>query len=158
MRTSTLTGPPPTEANSWVYKTLRNAIEALSQAKFVKNKITCHQGSSPTPILNTSTQTAKGLEIVAHNLSLANARINTLKKALKALSKRKRAKRTHVSKGGPLEVENAIGILTQREVDEQIQAEKYCGGGNGGVGLLTTYRCGKYGKTRHNIWIYQTST
>ena len=124
----------------------------------MKNKIAYHQGSSPTPILNASTQTAKGLEVIAHNLSLANAQIDTLEEALEALSKRKRVKRTHISKGGPIEVENAIGILTQREVDKQVQAEKRCGGGDGEAGSSTTYRCGKCGKTGHNARICQTNT
>jgi hypothetical protein len=54
LRTSTPTGPPPAEADSWVSKTLYNLTEALSQAKFIKNKIACHQGSLPTSILNAS--------------------------------------------------------------------------------------------------------
>jgi hypothetical protein len=156
LRTPTPTGPPPAKADSWVSKTLHNSTEALSQAKFIKNKIACHQGSSPTPILNASTQGAKGLEVVAHKLAIATAQIDTLEEALEALSKRKRAKRTHVSKGGSLEVENAVGILTQREVDEQMQAERRRGGGGGGAGPPTTYRCGKCGKNGHNARTCQT--
>jgi hypothetical protein len=156
LKTPTSTGPPPAEADSWVSKTPHNSTEALSQAKFIKNKIACHQGSSPTPILNASTQGAKGLEVVAHKLAIATARIDTLEEALEALSKRKRAKRTHVSKGGSLEVENAVGISTQREVDEQMQAERHWGGGGGGADPPTTYRCGKCGKNGHNARTCQT--
>ena len=142
--------PPPAEADSWVSKTLCNPTEALSQAKFIKNKIACHQGSSPTPIFNASAQTARGLEVVAHNLSLAHTQIDSLEEALEALSKRKRAKRTQVSKGGSLEVGDGVGISTQREVDEQMQAERHRRGGDGRAGPATTYRCGKCGKTGHN--------
>ena len=112
MWTPTPTGPSPTKADSWISKTLHNATEALSQAKFVKNKIVCHQGSSPIPILNASIQTVKELEVITHNLSLVHARIDTLEEALEAVSKCKKAKRMHVSKGGPIKVENTIGILT----------------------------------------------
>jgi hypothetical protein len=150
LRTPTPTGLPPAEADSWVSKTPHNPTEALSQAKFIKNKIACHQGSSPTPILNASIQGAKGLEVVAHKLAIATARIDTLEEALEALSRRKRAKRTHVAKGGSLDVEDGIGISTQREVDEQMQAERRRRGGDSGAGLPTTYRCSKCGKTGHN--------
>jgi hypothetical protein len=158
LRTPTPTGPPPAEADSWVSKTPHNPTEALSQANFIKNKIACHQGSSPTPIFNASTHGARGLEVVAHKLSLAHARIDTLEEALEALSKRKRARRTQVNKGGSTEVGNAIGISTQREVDEQMQAERRRGGGDGGAGPPTTYRCGKCGKTGHNARTCQTDT
>ena len=157
MRTPTPTGFPTAKADSWVSKTPHNPTKALSQAKFVKNKIACHQGSSPTSILNTSTQTAKGLEVIVHNLSLAHAWINTLEEALESLSKYKKAKRTHVSKGRPIEVENAISILTQRDVDEQIWVEKCCRGGNNGAGSSTTYHCSKCGKTGHNARTCQIS-
>jgi hypothetical protein len=158
LRTPTPTGPPSAEADSWVSKTPHNSTEALSQANFIKNKIACHQGSSPTPILNASLQTARGLEVVSHDLSLAHAQIDNLEEALEAISKRKRAKRTHVSKGGSLEVENAVGILTQREVDEQMQAERRRRGGDGQASLPTTYCCGRCGKTGHNARTCQTNT
>jgi hypothetical protein len=87
---------------------------------------------------------------VSHDLSLAHAQIDNLEEALEAISKCKRAKRTHVSKGGSLEVENAVGILTQREVDEQMQAERRCRGGDGQASLPTTYCCSKCRKTEHN--------
>ncbi|KAH0536837.1 hypothetical protein FGG08_006335 [Glutinoglossum americanum] len=92
-------------------------------------------------ILNVFTQIARGLEVITHNLSLANDQIDTLEEALEALSKYKRAKRMHVSKGELIEVENTISILTQREVDKQVQAEKHCEGGDDGASLSTTYHC-----------------
>jgi hypothetical protein len=60
------------------------------------------------------------LKVIAHNLSLAHARIDTLEGAIEALSKCKRAKRTHVQKGGTLSSGEATDILTQREVDNQM--------------------------------------
>ncbi|KAI9774751.1 MAG: hypothetical protein M1839_001618, partial [Geoglossum umbratile] len=70
---------------------------------------------------------------------------------MEALNKRKRAKRIHVSKGGSIEVENAISILTQREVDEQMQVEKRCEGGDGRAVLISDVTLGKIGK--HNVVI-----
>jgi hypothetical protein len=150
LQTPTPTGPPPTNADPWVSQTPHNSTEALCQSKLVKDKIACHQGSSPTPIFTTAIQLAKGMEAFAHRVSIMNAEITTLRKANEALSKRKKAKRTHVHKGGALSVGEATDILTQREVDEQMQTEKRRGGGGGGVGSTTTYRCGKCGKIGHN--------
>ena len=95
------------------------------------------------------------MEVVAHKLAIATARIDTLEEALEALSRRKRAKRTYVAKGGSLDVEDGISISTQRKVHEQMQAERRRRGGNSGTGLLTTYRCSKCGKIVHNAYTCQ---
>jgi hypothetical protein len=150
LRTPTPTRPPPAEADPWVSQTLHNPTEALSQTKFIRNKIACHQGSSPTSIFTATAQLAKGTEVLAHKVSLLVAEVDTLRKANEALSKRKRAKRTYVQHGGALSIGEATAIVTQREVDEQIQAEKPWRGGGGGAGLSTTYCCSKCGKTGHN--------
>ena len=73
-------------------------------------------------------QLAKGTEVLAHTVSLLVAENDTLRKANEALSKRKRVKRTCVSKGGPLSIQEATDILMQREVDSQVLTEKRCGG------------------------------
>jgi hypothetical protein len=116
----------------------------------VRNKIACHQGSSPTPIFTATTRLAKGTEVLVHKVTLLISEVNTLRKANEALSKRKRAKRTHVQKGGTLSAEEAADILTRKEVDEQMRVEKSCRGGGGEVGPPTTYRCSRCGKTGHN--------
>jgi hypothetical protein len=117
----------------------------------VKKKIAGHQGSSPTPIFAAVGHLAKGVEELAHQNTLLLAECHTLRKANEALSKRRRAKRTRVRHGGALIVEDAWDIVSQKEVDEQVQAEKRAGGGAKGVGRSTARHCGNCGKTGHNM-------
>jgi hypothetical protein len=132
LRTPTPKGPPPTDP--WTSQTPSNPTEALSQTELVRTKITCHQGSSPTPIFEATTQLAKGTEVLAHRLTLAEARISTLE----------RAKRTHIHQGGALSIGEAKDLLIQKEVDVQVAADQK-------ASSSTTYRCSKCGRARHNI-------
>ena len=93
---------------------------------------------------------AKGTELLAHELTLANAEIRTLRQANKALSKRRRAKKTRVRQGGALTVEDAHDIMAQDEVNEQIRRDRRFRGVNREEGISTARRCGTCGKTGHN--------
>ena len=84
-----------------------------------------------------------------------NAEITTLQKANEALSKHKKAKRIYVYKGEALSIREAIDILTQREVDKQMQTEKRCRGSRGRVDSIITYCCRKYRKIGYNVQTYQ---
>jgi hypothetical protein len=158
LQTSTPTRLPSTEPDSWVSQTPNNPTEMLSQTELVKNKIAQHQGSSPTSIFTATTKLVKGTEVLAHRVSLLVAKVDILQKANEALSKRKRAKKTHVHKKGAISAREAIDILAQKEVDKQIHAEKPCQGRGSEAGLSTTYHCGKCGKTGYNARTCQTST
>jgi uncharacterized protein YaiL (DUF2058 family) len=71
---------------------------------------------------------AKGTEILAHKNTLLAAEVRTLRKANEALSKRRRAKKNRIRKGGALTVEEAHDILAQEEVEEQIRRDKRSSG------------------------------
>jgi hypothetical protein len=150
LRTPTPTGPLSADADPWVSQTPRNPTDALSQTTLVKNHIARHQGSSPTPLFATVTALAKGTELLAHELTLANAEIRTLRQANQALSKRRRAKRTRVCQGGVLTVKDAHDVLAQREVDEQIRRDKRSREGRQNEGQSTGRHCSTCGKTGHN--------
>ena len=141
LRTPTPTGLP--NPDPWVSQTPHNSVEALSQTELVRTKITRHQGSSPTPIFEATTQLAKGTEVLAHRLTLAEARISTLEKANEALSKRRRAKKTQIRQGGALSIKEAKDILTQKEVDVQVAVDQK-------TSSSTAYRCSKCGRAGHN--------
>lgn len=113
-------GPPSIDADPWISQTSRNPTDALSQTTLVKNRIERHQGISPTPIFETVAALAKGTEILAHEVTLLSAGLQTLRQANEALSKRRRAKKTRIRQGEALTVKNANHILAQEEVDEQI--------------------------------------
>ena len=54
---------------------------------------------------------AKGTEILVHENTLLAAKVRTLRKANKALSKRQRAKKTCLCQGGVLTVEDIHDIM-----------------------------------------------
>ncbi len=81
---------------------------------------------------------------------MLHAKIRSLRTANKALSKRRRAKKTRIRQGGVLTIEDAHDIIGQIEVDEQIRRDKRSGGGNQGDGNPTVRRCGTCGETGHN--------
>ena len=80
----------------WVSQTPHNPTEALSQTAFVKSRIRGHQGSSPTPIFQAVKHMAKGIEAMAHEMTLIKEENHNLRNANEALSKRRRAKKTRV--------------------------------------------------------------
>ena len=65
-------GSRPTSANSavWESKTPQNSKEAVSQSILVRNRISKHQGSSPTHIFSAVKQIASGMEQMAHTMTL----------------------------------------------------------------------------------------
>jgi len=150
LRTPTPVGPPSVDANPWVSQTPHNPTEALSQTTLVRDRIARHQGSSPTPLFQTVASLAKGTERLAHELTLVNAELRTLRAANEALSKRRRAKKNRIRQGGALTVKDAHDIMAQDEVNEQIRRDRRSRGVNREEGISTARRCGTCGKTGHN--------
>jgi hypothetical protein len=93
LRTPTPTEPPTADADPWVSQTPHNPTEAIAQSTLVKDRILGHQGSSPTPIFNAVAYMAKGMEAMAHSVTLSTTDCHNLRKANEALSKRRRAKK-----------------------------------------------------------------
>jgi hypothetical protein len=150
LRTPTPPRPPSTDANPWVSQTPYNPNDALLQTTLVKNRIKCHQGSSPTPIFETVAALAKGTEILAHEVTLLSAELRSLRQANEALSKRRRAKRTRLRQGGVLTIEDAHDILAQEEVNEQIRRDRRPSRVDGIEGQPRIRRCGTCQQTGHN--------
>jgi hypothetical protein len=97
---------PPGTSNGlpqpWVSQTPQTAAEAISQSTLIKDRVARHQGSSPTPILNSIDQLAKATVAIGHQLTLLTSELNVVQEANEALSKRRRAKRTRLQDSGPL--------------------------------------------------------
>ena len=91
LQTPTPTGSPKVNANLWVSQTPQNPTEALSQSELVKNKIIGHRGSPPTHIFSAVQQMAKGMEKMAHMVTLLTTENHDPRKANEALSKCRRA-------------------------------------------------------------------
>ena len=96
MQTPTPATPPSGDVDLWVSQTPHNPTDALSQTILVKNRIARHEGSSPTPIFKIVAALAKGIELLAHQLTLITAENRILREANQALSRRRRAKKIRV--------------------------------------------------------------
>ncbi|EDO02563.1 hypothetical protein SS1G_05039 [Sclerotinia sclerotiorum 1980 UF-70] len=142
--------PPLFNLDQWISQTPRNPTEALSQSTLVKSRITRHQSSFPTPIFETVLALVKGTERLAHENTLLTVEIRTLRKANKALSKRRRAKKTQLRQGGVLTGQEALDILSQQEVDIQIQRDERQKGGNSNGEASSNRCCSKCGKPDYN--------
>ena len=119
------------------------------QTGLIKTWISNHQNSSPTLMLNAVDQFAKGTKAIMHRLALLEADNSRLRKANKALSKRRRAKRIHVRLGGSLTVQDAEDLLDQKAVDEQLVQENRQGGGRTQGARTKARCCGVCGKPGH---------
>ena len=93
---------------------------------------------------------AKGIELLAHKVTLISTKLYILWVANKALSKCYRAKKNCICQGGVLTIENIHNIITKEEVDKQIQHNKHSKGVNRKGGILTLQHYSIYGKTGHN--------
>ena len=94
---------------------------------------------------------AKGMEAMAHSVTLLTAKNQALRKANEALSKRRRAKKSRIREGGALSIEDGQDILVQREVEEQLSRDR-CGNGSARCKRRPTVRrCGKCGESGHNV-------
>ena len=69
------TGPLSIDVDPWISQTPYNLTDALLQITLVRDCISCHQGSLPTPVFQTVTLLAKGIERLAHELTLVNAKL-----------------------------------------------------------------------------------
>jgi hypothetical protein len=150
LRTPTPTGPPNADIDPWVSQTPHNPTEVISQSILVKDRISGHQGSSPTPIFSAVQQLAKGVETLAHSVTLLTSENHNLRKANEALSKRRRAKKTRVRQGGTLTTEDARDILAQKEAEEQVKQDRRENDGDGEGRPVTVRRCGNCGEPGHN--------
>jgi hypothetical protein len=72
------------------------------------------------PIFKIVASLAKGIELLAYEVTLLQTKIRSLHIANEALSKCHRAKKTRIRQGGVLTVKDVHDILSQIKVDEQI--------------------------------------
>jgi hypothetical protein len=139
----------PQTAGSWQPQTPSNATEATSQSTFIKKRLSQHQGSSPTPIINAIDQFAKGLVAIMHEVALLRARVTELESANERLSKRKRLKRARLQAGGSVSVQEAIEIIGGNSGGGDLGGNS--GGSRGGKRGEPgqTRQCSKCGETSH---------
>ncbi len=81
---------------------------------------------------------------------MLHAKIRSLCTANKALSKRRKAKKTRIRQEGVLTIEDAHDIISQIEVDKQIRRDKRLERRNQGDRNPTVRRCSTCKETSHN--------
>ena len=99
-------------------------------------------------MLATVDQLTKDTIAVMHEVALLRSEVSSLRKANEALSKRRRAERTHVQLGGSLTLQDAMDLLgpgaVGREGVQETQADR--SGAGGGCTRIRCYgMCGKPG-------------
>jgi hypothetical protein len=139
----------PQTAGSWQPQTPSNATQATKQSTFIKNRLSQHRGSSPTPIVEAIDQFAKGSVAIMHEVALLRARVTELESTNERLSKRQRLKKRRLQAGGSVSVQEAMDIIGGNSGGSEV------GGNSGGSGGTIrgeprqTRRCSKCGDTSH---------
>lgn len=114
------TPTPLVEDTIWESKTPGDPAELASQTELIKDKITRHQNSSPTPINNAVDQFLKGAHRIAYQLTLLKSENAALRKANEAASRRRQRKKKRVQKRGTLIIGEGSELIAQNDVNQQI--------------------------------------
>lgn len=134
----------------WVSKTPNNPIEAISQSDFIKSRISRHQGSSPTSILDAVDQFAKGTRGIMHQIALLKSEVQILREENERLSRRRRVKKKRLRQGGSLTVGQGQDTQGQNDFNVQLQEESRGNGRRKRKAETEQRRCGVCDRTRHN--------
>jgi DDE superfamily endonuclease len=151
VRLRTPTPPPAADVAPWSAKTLGNRIEMVSQTELIKGRITQHQNSSPTPIIDGIDQILKGTVQIAAQYEILKAEVTALRKANEALSRRKRRQKKRIQRGGTLTIAEGVDLINQANVDAQIQRERRERAVQSGGDAPRQRRCGRCRQPGHNI-------
>jgi hypothetical protein len=148
------TPTPPEEGTEpstpWNSKTPKTVIEAQSQSEYLEKRIRRHHSSSPESIIEALKSNTKATKAVMYEVTLLRNEIQNLRDANEILSRRRRAKRTRLQKGGTMTVEEASQVIDQMDVDTQVVAESSRRGGRRRSVGPGVRRCGVCGEAGHN--------
>jgi DDE superfamily endonuclease/Tc5 transposase DNA-binding domain/helix-turn-helix, Psq domain len=150
LRTPTPQNSRPSTADPWTSLTPHNPTQTTSQTSFIKERVTRHQGSSPTAILDAVESLSKGTSKVMYQLALLRAENQQLRKANETLSKRRRRTKRRLQEGGSLNLQEAQAIMDDRDVADQLKQETWSGGGRQPRTETRARRCGNCNETGHN--------
>jgi hypothetical protein len=150
LRTPTPPGEASQPPSPWVSKTPKTATEAQSQSEYLTRRVIMHKSSSPESIIEAIKSNTKATLAVMHEVVLLRDQVRNLEEANAILSRRRRAKRTRLQKGGAMTVQEALQSIDQIDVNTQVVAESSRSGGRGRSVGPGVRRCGVCGKTGHN--------
>ena len=143
--------PPAAEDAPWESKTPSNTLELASQNKLIKDKIACHQNSSPTPINEAVDQFLKGAHKMAHRLAILEAENADLRKANELATQRKQRKKKRIQQRGSLAIQDGLNLIDQSAVNTQISEEMRQSGTRSNGTTRRQRRCGRCREVGHLI-------
>ena len=147
LRPSTATSLPMI----WEPKTPNNVKETFSQTLYIQDKVVRHQDSSPTKILYSIDQLAKGAKLAIHELTLLRAEITELRTANDRLSRRRHTKKRRLQEGGSLTLQNAQDLQASNNVGSQVQVVLVENNDCTNPSSVPRRRCGLCGEHGHNV-------
>jgi hypothetical protein len=146
------TPTPVVEAEApWSAKTPGTHAGFTAQTELITGRITRHQGSSPTAIIDAVNQVLKGTLKLAAELQLSKAEVLRLRKANEAATRRKQRQKKQIRKGGTLTKAEGSQLIEQANIDAQI-AQEMRGSRSGRGGRVAGVRlCGRCRLPGHRI-------
>jgi hypothetical protein len=142
--------PSSRSSQPWVSQTPKTDREAAKQLHYLKARISRHQSSSPTKILESMDQLERGIQGIQHAHTLLRAQLESTREANRLLSKRRRAKKTRLRSGASLSQQEAQDLQTQKDVSAQIKQEDEAIPRPRTRVERGARRCGACGGTGHN--------
>jgi hypothetical protein len=143
--------PPPTDHAPWEPKTPSNTLELAAQNQLIKEKIACHQNSSPTAINEAVDQFLKGAHTMAHRLAILEAENATLRQANKLATQRKQRKKKRIQHHGSLKVQDGLDLVNGLAVNTQIFEEMHRSGVKPDGTAKRPRRCGRCREVGHRV-------
>ena len=142
--------PPAPEVTLWEAETPSNAHELEAQSTLIRNRVRRHKSSSPASIITAINQLEKGAELMLHTTALLKGRVTSLERANEAATTRKQRKKKRIQRKGTLSKAEGQDIITQKEVEQQVERETRQGKAQSSGSQQAVRRCTRCKETGHN--------
>ena len=144
--------PPPMTLHDtlWESRTPSNAYELGAQSILVRERIQRHQDSSPTSIIQSFDRLTRGAEMMTHSMVLMRDEIASLRRANEAATKRRQRSKKRILKHGTLSKAEVEDIITQKDVEQQLEGEVRQSKVRSGKSRQALARCTRCRETGHN--------
>jgi hypothetical protein len=149
-KTPTPPGTSSSNQDPWTSRTPKTTLEAASQTTLLKDRVSRHQGSSPTSIYNGIDHLAKGTHIIMTRMALLEAEVRALRATNDTLSRRRKNKRKYLQRSQALSIGKGQDQIAQNEVDAQVEQENRRNSGRRTRAAGGLRRCSTCGNTGHN--------
>ena len=136
--------PPPLETTPWESKTPTSAKEVESQTLYIRNRIQLHRDSPLSPILRSLDQLTKGVAKIDYANVLQRREIDSIKKAIDALTAQRSRKRKYVRTEEALTVSEVQDLIAKKEGSSSKGSEQPA------KKVRKERHCGRCSKTGHN--------